>query len=181
MASMPIRPAQPADAEPAAILLYSAYTHVQIAYPLREEPAGSFIGHLARYFAQAGNRFSYQNAVLAEVDSAVAGLLLSFGGRDEARLNDAIGPWLQHEAHDGEWYIDALAVFSNWARQGIGAQLLGRAEGLAAQHGYPRIALNVAEDNAAARHLYERVGYAVTEQTVLYERPFVRMVKPLEV
>lgn len=176
---MQIRPAQPADAEPAAILLYSAYTHVQITFPLREEPAGSFIGHLERYFAQAGNRFSYQVTEVAEVDGAVAGVLLSFGGRDEERLNDAVGPWLQHEAHDDEWYIDALAVFSNWARQGVGTQLLARAEELARAHGYPRIALNVAEDNTAARHLYERVGYAVTEHTTLYERPFVRMVKTL--
>ena len=176
---MQIRPAIPADAEPAAILLFSAYTHVQLTFPLREEPDGSFIGHLERSFAQAGNRFSYQQIEVAEVDGAVAGLLLSFGGRDEARLNAAVGPWLQREAHDDEWYIDALAVFSNWARQGLGAGLLGRAEELAAQHGYPKLALNAAEDNAAARHLYERAGYAVTEQTVLYERPFVRMVKPL--
>ena len=32
-----IRPAQPADAEVAAALLYSAYTHTLVTFPLQEE------------------------------------------------------------------------------------------------------------------------------------------------
>jgi hypothetical protein len=35
--SMQIRPAQPGDAEVAAVLLYSAYTHIKVAFPLSEE------------------------------------------------------------------------------------------------------------------------------------------------
>ena len=55
-------------------------------------------------------------------------------GREEARLNAAVGSWLEREAQDDEWYVDALAVFSNWGRKGIGTRLLQSAEQQARQH-----------------------------------------------
>jgi ribosomal protein S18 acetylase RimI-like enzyme len=175
-----IRPAQPADAEIAAVLLYSAYTHTQVTFPLREEHERGFVERLQDFFRQGGNRFSYQNIQVAEGSSAVVGLVLSFGGRDEVRLNAAIGSWLEQEAEDDEWYVDALAVFSNWSRKGIGTCLLQRAEQQARQHHYPKIALHVAQGNKQALDLYTHLHYDVTRQTFLYQRPFVHMVKTLE-
>jgi ribosomal protein S18 acetylase RimI-like enzyme len=110
----------------------------------------------------------------------VVGLVLSFGGRDEARLNAAVGSWLEQEAQGDEWYVDALAVFSNWGRQGIGTSLLQGAERQARQHHYPKIALHVAEGNKQASDLYAHLHYVATQQTFLYQHPFVRMVKILE-
>jgi ribosomal protein S18 acetylase RimI-like enzyme len=175
-----IRPAQPADAEVAAALLYSAYTHTQVTFPLQEEHESHFVERLEHFFRQDGNRFSYQNILVAEASSAVVGLVLSFGGRDEARLNAAVGIWLEQEAEDDEWYVDALAVFSEWGRRGIGTCLLQRAEQQARQHRYSKIALHVAQGNKPALDLYAQLHYVVTRQTLLYQRPFVRMVKILE-
>jgi ribosomal protein S18 acetylase RimI-like enzyme len=104
---------------------------------------------------------------------------LSFGGRDEPRLNAAVGGWLEREAQDDEWYVDALAVFSNWGRQGIGARLMRTAELRARDLQYPKIALLVAEGNQPAIDLYTDLGYSVTGRTVIYQRPHVRMVKTL--
>lgn len=178
--SIQIRPAQPMDAEVAAILLYSAYTHNQLAYPLQDARESEWIERLASYFGQAGNRFSYQNTQVATLDGAVVGLVLSFGGRDEAQLNADVGSWLEREAADDEWYIDALAVLKNWGRKGIGTLLMQRAEQQARQHHYPKIALHVAQGNKPALDLYARLQYVVTQQTVLYSRPYVRMVKTLD-
>lgn len=175
-----IRAAQLSDAETAVALLYSAYTHTPVTFPLQEAAQSGWIAHLQRFFLQEANRFSYQNILVAEQRSVVAGLVLSFGGRDEAPLNAAVGPWLEHEAQDDEWYIDALAVFKGWTRQGIGTRLLEAAELQARQHHYPNIALNVAEGNAQALALYTQLHYVVTEHTVLYDHPHVRMVKVLE-
>jgi ribosomal protein S18 acetylase RimI-like enzyme len=175
-----IRPAQPVDAEIAAVLLYSAYTHTQITFPLREELERGWIERLEHFFRQDGNRFSYQNIQVADHNSEVVGLVLSFGGRDEAQLNAAVGSWLEREAQDDEWYVDALAVFSDWGRKGIGTSLLQRAEWLARQHHYPKIALHVAQGNKPALDLYAQLHYVVTQQTSLYQRPHVRMVKTLE-
>ena len=177
---MQIRPAQPADAEVAAVLLSSAYTHTQVTYPLREEHESGWIKRLQHFFRQDGNRFSYQNIQLADQSSEVVGLVLSFEGREEARLNAAVGSWLEQEAEDDEWYVDALAVLRNWGRKGIGTLLMQAAERQARQHHYPRIALHVAQENKQALDLYTHLHYVVTRQTVLYQRPYVRMVKTLE-
>lgn len=175
-----MRPAQPADAEVAALLLYAAYTHTPMTFPLREELERGWIERLAHFFCQDGNRFSYQNIQVAEANTAVVGLVLSFGGRDEARLNAAVGIGLEQEAADDEWYVDALAVFRNWSHQGIGSWLLHWAEQQARQHHYPKIALHVAHGNNQALALYAHRHYVVTQQTVLYQRPYARMIKTLE-
>jgi ribosomal protein S18 acetylase RimI-like enzyme len=154
--------------------------HTQVTLPLQAEHAGGFIERLQQFFGQDGNRFSYQNCQVAEANAAVVGLVLSFGGRDEARLNAAVASWLEQEAQDDEWYIDALAVFGNWGRKGIGTRLLHQAEQQARQHQYSKIALNVAEDNKPALDLYAHLHYVVTQPTLLYQRPHIRMVKWLQ-
>ena len=175
-----IRPAQPADAEVAAALLYSAYTHTPVTVPLRTTPESDWVEHLKSYFGRADNRFSYQSIQVAVEGTAVVGLVLSFGGRDEPRLNAAVGPWLEHEAEADEWYIDALAVLQNWSRQGIGTYLLNAAEQQARLHHYARVALHVAQGNQPALAFYAHQHYVVTGQAVLYHHPFVRMGKTLE-
>ena len=177
--SIQIRPARPDDAEVAAVLLASAYMHEQVNFPLPEEHESGWIERLQQYFRQQSNRFSYQNIQVAAHDSVVVGLILSFGGRDETRLNSAVGPWLTHEAKDDEWYIDGLAVLKNWGRQGIGTRLLQSAEQLARQQHYPKIALNVAEENKPAFDLYTSLHYVTTQHISLYQRPHLRMVKTL--
>src|SRR5947207_629200 len=178
--SIQIRPAQPVDAEVAAVLLYSAYTHIHVTYPLPEEHESGFIERLQHFFRQDGNRFSYQYIQVAEQSSEVVGLVLSFGGRDEARLNAAVGSWLEREAQDNEWYVDALAVLKNWSHKGIGTLLVQSAERQARQYHYHKIALHVAQGNKQALDLYAHLHYVVTRQTFLYQRPYVRMVKTLE-
>jgi ribosomal protein S18 acetylase RimI-like enzyme len=106
-------------------------------------------------------------------------LVLSFGGREEERLNAAVGWQLQREAEEDEWYVDALAVFTGWGRQGIGACLLQAAEQQARHHRYAKIALHVAQENEQALSLYQRLQYVVTRGTFLYHHPHVRLVKRL--
>jgi ribosomal protein S18 acetylase RimI-like enzyme len=173
------RPAQPGDADLAAVLLYSAYIHEQLDYPLREEDENPFLKSLRHYFPLESNRCSYQNAVVAVHNGEVVGLILSFAGREEERLNAAIGWKLAREAQDDEWYVDAVAVFTNWGRRGIGTRLLQAAEQQTRQHGYAKIALNVAQENRQALSLYQHLHYVVTGQTVIYGHPHVRLVKRL--
>ncbi|HLI08292.1 MAG TPA: GNAT family N-acetyltransferase [Ktedonobacteraceae bacterium] len=178
--SIQIRPAQPGDAEVAAVLLFSAYTHTHVIYPLPEAHESGWIKQLEHFFREAGNRFSYQNIQVADHSSEVVGLVLSFGGRDEAQLNAAVGSWLEQEAQDDEWYIDALAVLKNWGRKGIGTRLMQRAEQQARQHHYSKIALHVAAGNTEALELYAKLHYQVTGQAILYHRPYVHMIKTIE-
>jgi ribosomal protein S18 acetylase RimI-like enzyme len=179
--STPIRPARPGDAEVAAVLLYAAYTHTRASYPPPEaRQSASFIERLGRFVRRDGNRFSHENIRVAAQGSEVVGLVLGFGGRDEARLNAAVGGRLEREAQDDEWYVDALAVLATWGRRGIGTRLMHAAERQARQRHYPRVALNVAVGNEEAEGLYVHLGYVVTGQTSIYGRPHLRMVKTVE-
>lgn len=178
--SIDIRPAQPSDAQIAAVLMYSAYTHRQVNYPLQDDTDHGWIERLEDFFRREGNRFSYQNIQVATHNSGVVGLALSFAGRDEPQLNAAVGSWLEREAADDEWYVDALAVLLNWERRGIGTLLMNTAERQARQRQYPKIALNVAAENISALKLYNRLDFEVTQQIVLYERPYLRMAKDID-
>lgn len=177
--SIQIRPAQPGDARTTAVLLYSAYTHTPLTSSQREEHESGFIERLEHFFRLDGNRFSYQHIQVALYSAEVVGLVLSFGGRDEIQLNAAAGSWLEREAQEDEWYIDALAVFKDWSHKGIGTRLLQTAEQQARQQHYTKIALNVARGNKDAVELYTHLHYVVTRKTVLYHRLYVRMVKIL--
>lgn len=173
------RPAQPDDVERASALLYSAYIHRQVNYPLREETENLFTGRLQHFFCEKGNRFSYQFILVAEQRFEVVGLILSFGGREEEQLNTATGWRLEREAEEDEWYVDALAVFSDWGRKGIGTRLLQMAEQQGLQHHYLKIALNVARENKQALSLYQHLHYVITQETFLYGQPHLRLVKRL--
>jgi ribosomal protein S18 acetylase RimI-like enzyme len=175
-----LRPARPGDADRGAALLYSAYLHRQVTYPLHEDGDNRFLERLQRLFRQEGNRCSYQFIQVAQQHGEVVGLVLSFGGREEERLNAAVGWQLEREAQEDEWYVDALAVFTNWGRRGIATRLLQAVEQQARHYDYRKIALNVAQENEQALSLYQRLQYVITQQTLLYHHPHVRLVKRLD-
>lgn len=57
--------------------------------------------------------------------------------------------------------LTSVAVAKAGAGQGIGSKLVAAAEALARKHGCRRMRLEVRADNARARSLYERTGYAL--------------------
>jgi ribosomal protein S18 acetylase RimI-like enzyme len=63
-------------------------------------------------------------------------------------------------------HIGMIAVTEAAEGRGAAAALMRAAEDWARRNGYPRLHLNVFEENARARRLYERLGYAV--ETIRY-------------
>lgn len=58
-------------------------------------------------------------------------------------------------------YLYALRVRPEQRNRGIGTELVREVEAILRQRGFTRALISVAQDNDAARRLYERLGYEV--------------------
>ncbi len=121
--------------------------------------------------------FSFQNALVAEKDGDVMGMVLSYP-IDEAPAADPddlpapVAPFVELEARSVEtWFINALAVFAGGRDAGIGTKLLSAAETQAVAAGYPVMSIQVYSQNTGAFRLYERSGYNVAARAKVRLHP----------
>lgn len=150
-----------------------AYLWSRLAGP-GEEPMSIGTQRVAR----AEGSFSFSHAYVADVHGIVAGMLLSYrlpdpydpGSPDS--FPDVVRPLLELEALvAGAWYVNAVACSPAFRGQGIGGRLMKLAETLAKAAGADRVALIVAEENAGAKRLYQRLGYATVSRRAILPFP----------
>ena len=134
-------------------------------------------------------QYSYRNALVALTpDGSVAGTCVGYRGEDLHALREAfISAARQHfgidytdmadETRPGEYYIDSLAVYPEYRRQGIATTLLRAAADHAHSIGLPA-ALLVDKGNPSARRLYESVGFVAAGDDTWGGHAMTRMMKP---
>lgn len=121
-------------------------------------------------------QYSYRNSFVAETtEGEIAGIVVAYDGAIllKARklffnLTKEILGWDIHELTNGEepevetdpseFYLDSLAVWSEYRNNGIASALIQRVEQKAKATGKP-VGLLCAEHNDTARPLYERLGF----------------------
>jgi ribosomal protein S18 acetylase RimI-like enzyme len=120
-----------------------------------------------RRAAREEGSFSYRNATMIEHDGQIAGCLIGYEISDEpAPIAEHMPPMfvglqeLENLA-PGTWYVNVLAVQPAFRNQGLGTRLLARADETARALGKRGLSVIVSDDNAGARRLYERSGYAM--------------------
>jgi ribosomal protein S18 acetylase RimI-like enzyme len=196
MASEPIfRPARKADAAALAVLVDIAGEGMP-AYmwsTLKAPGQSSLEFGRERAMRETGG-FSYRNSVVAEIGGEVAASLVGYRLDDpydlEASLAETpemVRPLVRLEAKaPGSWYVNVLATFPEFRRQGIAGRLLEIAERTAREQGAPSLSVIVASWNAPAARLYTSAGYAgCARETALpypgcpHRGDWVLMVKPL--
>lgn len=130
------------------------------------EPGDDPMAFGARRVAGTEGGFSYTHVHVAEVDDALAGMLLGYRLADPYDTSDlnncpeVVRPLLKLESMaPGSWYVNAVATAPEFRGRGIGSRLMGLAEQLAGKSGAGRLSLIVAEANRGAVLLYERLGY----------------------
>jgi ribosomal protein S18 acetylase RimI-like enzyme len=137
--------------------------------------------------------FSYRNAIVAEIGGEIAATLVGYrlddpydlGGLDEP--HELVRPLVRLEARAaGSWYVNVLATFPEYRRQGIGSGLLAIAEERAREEGAPALSVIVGGWNEAAARLYANAGYSALarEPAILFpgcphRGDWVLMVRPL--
>lgn len=132
---------------------------------------------IARVLREDAN-FSYRKAVVAEVDGAVAAMLIAYRLPDEpddASLDDVpdlLRPLAELELEvPGTFYVNALATYPAYRGQGLGTKLLDAANTLAAEAGCGRLSLEVFSQNEEAVRLYEHHGYQETARLPAVPHP----------
>jgi len=121
-----------------------------------------------RRVARTEGSFSYTNAYVAIDDDAITGMLLGYqlpnpyetGSLDE--IPSVVRPLVELESLvPGSWYVNAVATEPEYRGQGVGRKLMEWAEQVARSSGAGALSLIVAEENAGAKRLYEKLGYQV--------------------
>lgn len=133
--------------------------------------------------------YTHRNAFLLCNLGKVAACLLCFpGGRLSlpriARWslpNSRVSPLVPVFSSDLEdsFYINTLAVSAPARGRGFARQLLGHANDLAAEGGYPHLALHVWADNPAALKLYLTWGFEIEAELIMPSTHFLRRKGPL--
>jgi ribosomal protein S18 acetylase RimI-like enzyme len=122
--------------------------------------------------------FSYRNAVVAEVDGEVAACLVGYRLDDPYELGalneipELVRPLVLLEAKaPGSWYVNVLATFPEFRRQGLGFELLGIAERKAREANAPALSVIVAAGNERAVRLYKAAGYEARAAEPIFAYP----------
>ncbi len=116
-------------------------------------------------------QYSHLNTICAiDSNGQMAGACVSYDGAELLRLRqpfiDAVKKYFSHDLNSmeeetaaGELYVDSLAVFPEYRRQGVATALLQATVGKARQLGDDPVGLLVDESNPRAERLYRSIGF----------------------
>lgn len=137
------------------------------------------------------SQYSYRNTLVALTDeNNVAGCCTAYDGARLHHLRQAFFHTMEQklnrrfdtfddETQPGEFYIDSLAVYPQFRRQGIATALLQATIKQAQTLNLPT-ALLVDQNNPHALSLYTSLGFLNTGQTHWGGHPMFHMIKPLQ-
>ncbi|MEK3913720.1 GNAT family N-acetyltransferase [Paenibacillus sp. FSL H7-0331] len=145
---------------------------------------------LEQFFQEKGSRISFENVLVLEEDQRVIAFMLAYHGSRAAELDRpflerlaAIGSTTQtieREAREDEYYLDSIAVHSDYQGRGIGTELLRLFQQQAIELGHHKIMLLVDQENASAKQLYVKQGYNEDGVVQVSGHLFYRMIKRLD-
>lgn len=164
--SVNIRPAQVKDAEYIALAIAMA---IGDEVALRSYCGEDYIAVLTAMAEAQGTQYSWENAIVAEVDGLVAGAVVGYDGAMLKVLRDgtfgvlsnyvAQLPNIVDETQAGEFYLDSVAVFPRFRGMGIGTMLVESLCKRCLSQGHEVVGLLVDSENPQAEKLYSTLGF----------------------
>lgn len=124
------------------------------------------------------SQYSYKNTLVGVTSSGIlAGVVVAYDGADLKRLrkrfvNEALVEFgidysaMEAETGEGEFYIDSLAVSSNFRGKKFATRLLEAAIERAKQLGHAKVGLLVDKGNPIAERLYAKLGFEYVNDTI---------------
>ncbi len=155
-----IREALPEDASFLGMVVLMAL-HADDSHPL--------CGIFKELAARNDSQYSYNNAIVAEIDGMPAGAIIGYDG---ARLHELRKPLfellekrmgqtidIEDETSAGEFYADSLAVLPEYRGCGVGRALLTDVCRRAFAKGFDKVGLLVDVTNPKAEAMYASLGF----------------------
>ena len=132
--------------------------------------------------------YSYENTLVAEIDSKVAGAMCAYDGADYQRLKqpivDVLGPDCGFaklkETEAGEFYLDSVGVLPEYRGRGLASRLFEAQCERAASLGHRVAGLIVDVDKPQAEALYARLGFVYLDDKDFFGHMMKHMIKNLE-
>jgi ribosomal protein S18 acetylase RimI-like enzyme len=184
-----IRQAVRSDAVKAVPLILQAIGH--IAFVLTGTTDGEETASiLNNFFGQEDTRISYQNALVMEEEGELVGVAIFYDGakareldapleRAAAKKSGDSNYSIPTEPEASEFYLDTLSVSPRCQGKGYGSKLIEAGCDRARKRGHHRMALLVEVDHAAAKRLYERLGFCTDYTKRIAGQEYFHMVRSL--
>ena len=156
--------------EDAAIIARAVAMAIGDEVALRNYCGDDYLAVLAAIADSEATQYSWQYALVAEVDGVAAGAIVGYDGAQLgalregtfAILHNTIGrtPTIADETEAGEYYLDSVGVLPEYRGLGVGRMLIESFCTKAFAEGHVRVGLIVDCDNPQAERLYSSVGFS---------------------
>ena len=143
--------------------------------------------HLVGICRMDDTLYSYRNTRIAEVDGCAVGALVAYDGACYAKMREKTfglvkqtsGMDLNHNAMEtgpGEFYLDSMAILSDYRGVGIGKMLMCDRVDFALSNGFQKVTLLVDKDKPRLQRYYECEGFAFSEEMYVFGAWYNKMV-----
>jgi ribosomal protein S18 acetylase RimI-like enzyme len=139
------------------------------------EPGEDILDVGTRRYEQENSPFSYHNVTVVQHGGEVIGMLVAFPlfvDPDEVETDPVLAPYSKLE-EDNSYYICGVCILPGFRGQGLGKQLMVKAEQDASDKGFNKLSLIVFEANEGAKKLYDNLGYQVTARAAIHPHPLI--------
>lgn len=137
-----------------------------------------YLAVLTRIARQESTQYSWQGALVAEVDGVPAGAVVGYDGAQLNKLRegtlsvirDSVGrvPAIADETEAGECYLDSVAVLPEFRGFGVGQALVAAFCKKSFAAGHERVGLIVDSNNPQAERLYTWLGFVRVGQKLFF-------------
>lgn len=135
--------------------------------------------HLIEICCMDDTLYSYLNTRIAELDGNRVGALVAYSGARYAKLREktfglvkrSSGMDLSRNAMEtgpGEFYLDSMAILSDYRGAGIGKMLMRDRMDYALENGFQKVTLLVDKDKPRLQRYYESEGFAFGEEVFVF-------------
>lgn len=143
--------------------------------------------HLVGICRMDDTLYSYRNTRIAEVDGCAVGALVAYDGARYAKMREKTfglvqqtsGMDLNHKAMEtgpGEFYLDSMAILSDYRGAGIGKMLMRDRVDFSLSNGFQKVTLLVDKDKPRLQRYYECEGFAFSEEMFVFGAWYNKMV-----